>query len=60
MRRKIKTSSTDRAIYGICGAIAENLGIPSFIIRLGFIFTLPFSFFVYFVLAYFVFDDGYL
>ncbi|MFC3418044.1 PspC domain-containing protein [Salinicoccus hispanicus] len=58
--RKIKTSSKDRAIYGVAGGIAENLGIPSFIVRIGFIFTLPFSSVVYFFLAYFVFDDGYI
>ncbi|MCG1008947.1 PspC domain-containing protein [Salinicoccus sp. ID82-1] len=58
--RKVKISSTDRAIYGVAGGTAENLGIPSFIVRLAFIFTLPFSFVVYFFLAYFVFDDGYI
>ncbi|WP_031549118.1 PspC domain-containing protein [Salinicoccus luteus] len=58
--RKIKTASEDRAIYGVSGGIARETGIPTILIRLIFIFTMPVSIFVYFVLAYYVFDDDYL
>jgi hypothetical protein len=31
--KKIKTYSTYRVIYGVCGALAENYGTNSFIIN---------------------------
>lgn len=57
---KFKTASDDRAIYGVCGGISKKLGVPSFLIRLLFVLTLPVSLLVYFVLANYVFEDGYL
>lgn len=37
MKRKLIRSSTDKAIFGVCGGIAEFFGISSFIVRLIFI-----------------------
>ncbi|SEQ56070.1 phage shock protein C (PspC) family protein [Piscibacillus halophilus] len=37
----------DKALFGICGGIAEYLSIPSLAVRLIFVFTLPMSFIIY-------------
>ena len=51
--QKLTKSSTDKALYGVCGGIAEFFGISSFIVRLIFFFTASVSVWVYliFVLA---------
>lgn len=56
MKNKLRKSSTDKALAGICGGIAEFFGISSFIVRLIFLLTLSVSFWVYIVLA-FALDD---
>lgn len=47
MGQKLMKSSKDKALYGVCGGIAEFFGISSFIVRLLFVFTASVSFWVY-------------
>lgn len=47
MGQKLTKSSTDKAIYGVCGGIADFFGISSFIVRLLFLFTASVSIWVY-------------
>ena len=49
--QKLKKSSKDRLLQGVCGGIAEFFGISSPIIRLIFFFTSPTSIIVYLFLA---------
>lgn len=49
--QKLKKSSKDRLLRGVCGGIAEFFGISSTIVRLIFFFTSPTSFIVYLFLA---------
>ncbi|HJE18974.1 MAG TPA: PspC domain-containing protein [Aliicoccus persicus] len=60
MGNKIRTSSTNKVLFGVCGGISEKYNIPSIWIRILFILCLPLSTFIYFILLNFVFDDGYL
>ncbi|QTM98108.1 PspC domain-containing protein [Sediminibacillus dalangtanensis] len=39
MTKKLAKSANDKAIYGVCGGIAEFFGISSFIVRLLFFLT---------------------
>ncbi|WP_164669732.1 PspC domain-containing protein [Virgibacillus doumboii] len=48
--KKLRKSSTDRALSGVCGGIAEYFGISSFIVRLIFIFS-PASLLIYIILT---------
>ncbi|MFD2045070.1 PspC domain-containing protein [Ornithinibacillus salinisoli] len=50
MNRKLKKSSTDKALTGVCGGIAEYFGISSLGVRLTFIF-LPVNLIIYLILA---------
>ncbi|MGY0694563.1 PspC domain-containing protein [Virgibacillus sp. FSP13] len=50
MNNKLRKSSTDRSLSGVCGGIAEFFGISSFVVRLLFIF-LPASLLIYLILA---------
>lgn len=50
LKNKLRKSSTDKSIAGVCGGIAEYFGISSFAVRLIFIF-LPVSILVYIILA---------
>lgn len=50
MKNKLRKSSTDKAIVGVCGGIAEYLGISSFAVRLIFIF-MPANVIIYLILA---------
>ncbi|TGB04881.1 PspC domain-containing protein [Halobacillus salinus] len=50
MQKKLRKSHHDRSIAGVCGGIAEYLGVSSFMVRLLFIF-LPVSLLVYVILA---------
>lgn len=52
MLQKLTKSSTDKALFGICGGIADFFGISSFIVRLIFIFTYSVSIWVYVFLAW--------
>ncbi|WP_332633994.1 PspC domain-containing protein [Halalkalibacter flavus] len=49
--RKLRKSSIDKSISGVCGGIAEFLGISSFFIRLIFILFLPANLLIYIILA---------
>lgn len=49
--KKLTKSPTDKALYGVCGGIAEFFGISSFIVRLIFLFTSPASFWIYVILV---------
>ncbi|TQR15506.1 PspC domain-containing protein [Psychrobacillus vulpis] len=49
--QKLKKSSKDRVLRGVCGVVAEFFGISSTIIRLIFFFTGSISFIVYLFLA---------
>ncbi|MFS0612870.1 PspC domain-containing protein [Lederbergia ruris] len=49
--KKLRKSSTDRSLYGVCGGIAEFFGFSSFLIRLLFIFVIPASLLIYLILA---------
>lgn len=50
MRGKLTKSSTDKAISGVCGGIANYLGISSFGVRLIFI-LLPMNLLIYIILV---------
>ncbi|GED72973.1 hypothetical protein BRE01_66750 [Brevibacillus reuszeri] len=50
-KKKLKRTSCDKSIQGVCGGIAEFFGISSFGIRLIFILTMPASFIDYIILA---------
>lgn len=48
--KPLMKSANDKALFGVCGGIAEFAGISSFLVRLIFILTAPASFWVYLVL----------
>ncbi|MFE1243467.1 PspC domain-containing protein [Fictibacillus sp. NPDC058756] len=50
MDKKLRKSSTDKSISGVCGGIAEYFGISSFMVRLLFIF-LPANLIIYLILS---------
>ncbi|WP_121616533.1 PspC domain-containing protein [Virgibacillus halodenitrificans] len=50
MLNKLRKSSTDRSIAGVCGGIAEFFGISSFGVRILFI-ILPANLLIYIILA---------
>ncbi|MEH7236817.1 PspC domain-containing protein [Bacillus sp. JJ1562] len=50
MNQKLRRSSTDKSIMGVCGGIAEHLGISSFAVRLIFL-LLPANLLIYIILA---------
>lgn len=49
--QKLKMSTKDKSIHGVCGGIAGSLGVSSLIVRIFFICTAPVSFIVYIILA---------
>lgn len=51
MQNKLRKSSTEKALYGICGGIAEFFGISPFVVRLIFFFTASVSIWVYIILV---------
>lgn len=57
MRKRLSKSSTDKALLGVCGGIAEFFGISSFVVRVIFLFTTSVSFWVYLFLAFSLEDD---
>ncbi|WP_082818743.1 PspC domain-containing protein [Bhargavaea cecembensis] len=59
VEEKLRKSSNDRTIVGVCGGIAEFFGISSFVVRLIFLVTVSVSVWVYLLLAW-VLDDSYL
>ena len=50
MKRSLCKSTTDQVFAGVCGGIAEYLGISSLAVRLLFIFVSP-SIILYIILA---------
>ncbi|MCJ0930590.1 PspC domain-containing protein [Virgibacillus halodenitrificans] len=50
MQNKLRKSSTDRSIAGVCGGIAEFFGISSFGVRILFN-ILPANLLIYIILA---------
>ncbi|WP_430787412.1 PspC domain-containing protein [Virgibacillus flavescens] len=50
MNKKLRKSSKDKSIAGVCGGIAEYFGISSFGVRLLFIF-IPVNLLIYIILA---------
>ncbi|MCK0473248.1 PspC domain-containing protein [Halalkalibacter sp. APA_J-10(15)] len=57
MSQKLTKSSTDKALFGICGGIAHFFGISPFIVRIIFIFTASASVWVYIILAWALEDE---
>ena len=58
MKGNLKKSSTDKAIFGVCGGIAECFGISSFIVRLLFILlAVPALGVLYIILGLFLPED---
>lgn len=49
--RTMKKSQKQKSILGVCGGIAEFVGISAFSIRLIFLVTLPVSILIYIILA---------
>ena len=50
MKKRLRRSATERSLTGVCGGIAEYLGVSSFGVRLIFM-ILPVSFLIYIILA---------
>ncbi|HWJ78899.1 MAG TPA: PspC domain-containing protein [Niallia sp.] len=48
--KKLKKSSKHKSIFGVCGGIADFLGISALSIRLIFLVTLPISILIYVIL----------
>ncbi|WOV82985.1 PspC domain-containing protein [Sporosarcina jeotgali] len=60
MQNKLRKSSNDKVLSGVCGGIAEYVGISSMGVRILFL-LLPVSVLVYFFLAFSMpFDDSVL
>ncbi|MEC2072699.1 PspC domain-containing protein [Alkalihalophilus marmarensis] len=49
-KNTLMKSSNDRSLTGVCGGIAEYLGISSFVVRVLFIF-LPVNLLIYIILS---------
>lgn len=50
MKRKLMKAEKDRVISGVCGGIADHMGIPPLAVRLIFL-VLPASLLIYIILA---------
>ncbi|MFB4212374.1 PspC domain-containing protein [Shouchella sp. JSM 1781072] len=50
MKRKLMKAEQDRVISGVCGGIADHLGIPSLAVRLIFL-VIPANVLIYVILA---------
>lgn len=50
MKDKLRKSSSDKSLAGVCGGLAEYFGISSFVVRLIFIF-LPANIIIYLILV---------
>ncbi|MCM3633556.1 PspC domain-containing protein [Paenibacillus camelliae] len=48
--KKLRKSARHKSIFGICGGIADFLGISALSIRLIFLITLPTSILIYIIL----------
>ncbi|WP_026859855.1 PspC domain-containing protein [Jeotgalicoccus psychrophilus] len=47
MAKKLRKSSTDKALFGVCGGIVEYFNSSSFLVRIIFFFTASVSFWIY-------------
>ncbi|MYL50033.1 PspC domain-containing protein [Halobacillus litoralis] len=47
----MKRSVTNHSLHGVCAGMAHRVGLYPMAIRLLFIFTIPFSIFLYILLA---------
>ncbi|MEI5909650.1 PspC domain-containing protein [Bacillus spongiae] len=57
METKLTKSNTDKAIFGVCGGMANYFGVPSTLVRIIFIF-LPMFVLFYLLLNYFLPEDN--
>ncbi|WP_077617517.1 PspC domain-containing protein [Bacillus sinesaloumensis] len=57
MTRKLRRSSTNKAIYGVCGGIATFFGKSPLAVRLAFLITASVSVWVYIFLVWALEDD---
>ncbi|MFC4403894.1 PspC domain-containing protein [Gracilibacillus xinjiangensis] len=48
--KTLRKSATDRSLHGVCGGIAEFLGVSSFFVRVIFLF-IPACLLIYIILA---------
>ncbi|WP_226641604.1 PspC domain-containing protein [Mesobacillus subterraneus] len=51
MKNKLKKSSTDKSISGVCGGIAEHFGISSLAVRLLFLLLPGANILIYLILT---------
>lgn len=57
MQNKLRKSSDDKVLTGVCGGIAEYLGLPSIAVRL-ILILLPATLPIYVILSFFMpYDD---
>lgn len=54
MNRRWMRSTTDKALYGVCGGIAAYYGVSSLVIRVIFLMAQPGSTIIYALLAYYL------
>lgn len=54
---KLRKSSNDRVIFGVCGGIAEFFGISSLLVRVLFVILSPLDFILYIILAIIIPDE---
>lgn len=59
MSKKLRRSSTKKALYGVCGGIAEFFGRSPFAIRILFLLTASVSVWIYIILIWALEDDYY-
>ncbi|MEI3607293.1 PspC domain-containing protein [Pseudogracilibacillus sp. SE30717A] len=52
MQNKLRKSTTDIVLTGVCGGIGELFDISPPIVRTIFLFTVPVSFWIYVILAW--------
>lgn len=57
MSKKLTKSSTHKALYGVCGGIAEYVDVSPFIVRVVFLISSGISFWVYLFLVWYL-DDA--
>ncbi|WP_423188732.1 PspC domain-containing protein [Alkalibacterium sp. f15] len=55
---KLRKSSNDRVLFGVCGGIAEFFGISSLLVRVLFVILSPLDFILYIILAIIIPNEG--
>lgn len=56
--KKLRKSSNDRVLFGVCGGIAEFFGISSLLVRVLFVILSPLDFLLYIILAIIIPDEN--